>query len=133
MHKDPKLAQSQIEVALFQSRKPVPPDIVDAFPVIDDWFAVADNDIPHIYGVASYPMQAPRLILTAAVIGIEVMPVLVIRCLDGCYRLGHPARVDDNMRAVGVGRQKGRISWFRFQRLIEAFLVQLSEADEGIC
>ncbi|MDP2079590.1 MAG: hypothetical protein U0934_20775 [Pseudotabrizicola sp.] len=132
MHKNPKLAQSQIEVALFQSRKPIPPDIVDAFPVIDDWFAVADNDIPHIYGIASYPLQAPRPILTAAVIGIEAMPGLVIRCLDGCYRLGHPARVDDKICAVGDNHSKGRISWPRFQRLVEAFLARLSAADDRI-
>lgn len=132
MHKDPKLAQSQIEVALFQSRKPVPPDLISAFPIIDDWLAVADNDIPHIYGVASFPMQAPRPILTAGVIGIETMPGLVIRCLDGCYRLGHPAPVDDSIRTVGDDDSKGRISWFRFQRLVEAFLARLSAADDGI-
>ena len=132
MHKDPKLAQTQIELALFQSRKPVPPDIVDAFPLIDDWVAIADHDIPHIYGVASYPMQVPGPILTAAVIGIETMPGLVIRCLDGCYRLGQPARIDDKVKTVGEDSHKGRIAWPQFRHLVEAFFLRLSDADHGI-
>ena len=43
MPKDPKLAQSQIEVALFQSRKLVPPEAVDAMPVIGDWCGLSEN------------------------------------------------------------------------------------------
>lgn len=133
MQKQLEQAQTQIEQALVKCRKPIPPDIVDAFPLIDQWIAIADHDVPHIHGVASYPMQAPRPILTAAIIRIDMMPGLVIRCLDGCYRLGQPARIDDKVKTVGEDSPKGRIAWPRFQDMVETFCLKLSDADHGIC
>lgn len=126
-------AQTQIERALVKNRKPIPPDIVETFPLIDQWIAIADNDVPHIHGIASYPMQAPCPILTAAIIGIDTMPGLIIRCLDGCYRLGQPARIDDRIKTVGEDSLRGRIAWPRFQDMVETFCLRLSDADYGIC
>jgi len=81
----------------------------------------------------SYPMQSPRPILTAAIIGIDTMPGLIIRCLDGCYRLGQPAGIDDTIKTVGEDALRGRIAWPRFQDMVEAFCLKLSDADHGIC
>ena len=53
---NPTLRTTQIKIALSLAREPPIPNILHAFPVIEDWFAVADNDIPHIYGIAFYPM-----------------------------------------------------------------------------
>lgn len=132
MQKRLEQAQTQIEQALLQCRKPIPPHIVDAFPLINEWIAIADHDVPHIHGVASYPMQAQRPILTAAIIGIDMMPGLVIRCLDGNYRLGQPAHIDDKVKSAGEDSHKGRIDWPRFQDLVETFCLKLSDADHGI-
>ena len=54
MPKDPKLAQSQIEVALFQSRKLVPPEAVDAMPVIGIGVAWAKMGASYDFGIADH-------------------------------------------------------------------------------
>ncbi|MDT8855236.1 hypothetical protein RNZ50_09460 [Paracoccaceae bacterium Fryx2] len=133
MQKTVEQAQTQIEQALIQCRKPLSPDLVNVFPIIDDWCAIADHDVPHIHGTATFGVLAPRPILTAAVIVIETTPGLVIRCLDGCYRLGQPLGIDEKVKTVGAEAARGRIAWPRFLQLVDAFCLKLSDADDGIC
>jgi hypothetical protein len=130
MQKPQERAKTRIAQALSRCRKPMCSDTADVLPVINDWSAIADHDVPHVYGVVTVASQPPRPILTAAVIVIETMPGLVIHCLDGCYRLGQPANRGYDITAVREDTHKGRVEWAKFQRLVEDLCLKLDEGND---
>lgn len=132
MQKDPKSVRAQIDVALAQIGTQIPADLLDVFPTIDDWVALSDHDIPLIHGVMIHPLGVPQPILTAAVIAVESEHALLVRCLDGCYRLGQPARFDNNFPSVGDGRKRGRVSWTMLARLADTLAIRLTNPRDRI-
>lgn len=134
MQKDPKAICAQIDVALAQIETPIPADILDVFPMLENWRAISDHDIPLIHGVMTHALGGPQPILTAAVLAVESKHGLLVRCFDGCYRLGHPARFDSSLPYAGEGRKRGQISWTRLERLADALAFRLTRPDnDGGC
>ena len=78
MQKDPKAIRAQIDVALAQIETPIPPDILDVFPMLENWRAISDYDIPLIHGVMTHALGGPQPILTAAVLAVESKHGLLI-------------------------------------------------------
>lgn len=74
----------------------------------------------------THALSEPQSILSAALIAVESLHTLLVRCLDGRCHLGQPARFDSNFPSVCDGCKRGHLSLTMLERLADPMAIRLT-------
>jgi hypothetical protein len=124
-----QLAKSKIAQALVLTESPFTPALVADLPVIEDWLCLQDDAVFRIHGLFQESPQ--RFRLSAAVIAVETTPILIIRCIDGDYKMGEPRPIPAFTRPPTATRHRYPITWEQLSRRVEAIRTLLQRQVAG--